>query len=109
MTNNSNLSYGILLGVSITLGVVIGSATGQMVIWLPIGMIVGLAAGRLMREKKGISQATGIAIGLGVAVLGAIGLLAGYLPRMLSGLIAIVAIGIIVGTRRSALRPSAGN
>ena len=104
MTNKSGLTYGVLLGASIVLGVVIGSATGQLAIWLPIGLIVGMAAGRVMTEKKQLTKNAGMVIGLGVAALGAAGLLAGYLPRMLSGLIAIVAIGIIVGTRRAALR-----
>ncbi len=50
----------------------------------------------------------GRVIGLAVAILGALGLLTGYIPRFMSGFIAIVAIGIIVGTRR-AFRRSAGH
>ena len=45
----------------------------------------------------------GVAIGLAVALCGALGLLSGYVPRMYAGLIVIVAIGIIVGTQKTAL------
>lgn len=51
-------------------------------------------------------SSAGVVIGLAVAVLGAIGLLTGYVPRLYSGLIAIIAIGIIVGTRRALGRSS---
>ena len=108
MTNDKKRMNAVILGGSIILGVVIGSATGNFAIWLPIGLIVGLAAGLVMKDMN-ISRSAGVVIGLGVAVLGAAGLLLGLLPRMLSGLIAIVAIGIIVGTRRAALRTTAGN
>ncbi|HVP43094.1 MAG TPA: hypothetical protein VMS96_06655 [Terriglobales bacterium] len=53
-------------------------------------------------------QVAGVVIGLAVALCGAAGLLTGTIPRFFSGLIVIVAIGIIVGTRR-AFRPSAGD
>lgn len=53
-------------------------------------------------------QVAGVVIGLAVAILGSIGMLTGTLPRFFSGLIVIVAIGIIVGTRR-AFRANAGN
>lgn len=53
---------------------------------------------------KSSGQTAGVVIGLAVALLGAVGLLTGYLPRFLSGLIVIVAIGIIVGTRRAFAR-----
>jgi TM2 domain-containing membrane protein YozV len=52
---------------------------------------------------------TGTVIGLAIAILGAIGMLAGYIPRLYSGFIAVAAIGIISGTRRMALRRRAGN
>ncbi len=54
-------------------------------------------------------QSAGVVIGLVVALLGAAGLVIGILPRISAGLIAIVAIGVIVGTRRRAMRSSAQN
>ncbi len=108
MENNSNASYAVLLGGGITLGVIVGAATGHFAIWLPIGMILGLAAGRALKQKA-LSKSTGIVIGLAVAAVGTLGLLTGYVPPMFSGVIAMVAIGIIVATRRASLRPSTGN
>ncbi len=50
----------------------------------------------------------GVVVGLMVALMGALGLLTGHVPRLFAGLIAIVAIGIIVGTRRG-FRTDAGH
>ena len=41
--------WGMLLGMAA--GVVIGAATGEMGLWLPIGVMVGMFAGALLRRR----------------------------------------------------------
>jgi hypothetical protein len=55
-----------------------------------------------------MKSSAGVAIGLAVAVLGALGLVTGVVPHIFAGLIFIVAVGIIVATRRAS-RPAAGH